>query len=73
MSNMALDREGSVHSKHTDVEKDAAAALDISSEEEYVHQGVKTVEATNKIFGKYSKWALFVGYVSPPTSSETED
>ncbi|KAK7447416.1 hypothetical protein VKT23_014125 [Stygiomarasmius scandens] len=58
---MALDREGSVHSKHTDVEKDAAIALDISSEEEFVHQGVKTVEATNKIFGKYSKWALFVG------------
>ena len=25
--------------------------------------GVKTVEAAEKVYGKYSKWFLFIGYV----------
>lgn len=28
------------------------------------HVGVKTVEAATKVFGKYSRWALFIGYVA---------
>ena len=29
---------------------------------EKVDTGIKTVEATHKVYGKYSKWFLFVGY-----------
>lgn len=32
-------------------------------EEEEVNFGVKTVEAAEKVYGKYSKWFLFIGYV----------
>lgn len=30
------------------------------------HEGVKAVEATHRVFGKYSKWALFIRYVFCP-------
>ena len=33
--------------------------LDVES-----HAGVNTVEATQKVFGKYSRWFLFIGYSS---------
>lgn len=29
--------------------------------EEVAHVGVRKVEATHKVYGKYSKWALFIG------------
>ena len=31
--------------------------------------GVATVEASNKVYGKYSKWALFISCVSLPFPS----
>ncbi|RXW16248.1 hypothetical protein EST38_g9606 [Candolleomyces aberdarensis] len=31
-----------------------------TSDEDLAHEGVRTVEATHKVFGKYSKWALFI-------------
>ena len=40
-----------------------AGAYVISAEEEASHIGVKRVEATHKVYGKYSKWALFIGFV----------
>ncbi len=30
-------------------------------EEQDAHVGVKTVEAAEKVYGKYSKWFLFLG------------
>lgn len=33
-----------------------------SSSTDVAHIGVKTVEATHKVYGKYSKWFLFVRY-----------
>jgi hypothetical protein len=41
-----------------------AAAPAHESEETLVtesHTGVKTVQATHKVYGKYSKWFLFLG------------
>ena len=31
------------------------------------HVGVKKVEAAEKVYGRYSKWFLFIGYVSSRT------
>ena len=36
--------------------------VEIEAEED-AHLGVKTVEAAEKVYGRYSKWFLFVGYV----------
>ena len=33
--------------------------LDVES-----HAGVNTVEATQKVYGKYSRWFLYIGYPS---------
>ena len=53
----------SVH-KCYDSTKDAeygAPSLDpLSSSTDVAHIGVKTVEATHKVYGKYSKWFLFI-------------
>ena len=32
-------------------------------EEEDAHLGVKTVEAAERVYGRYTKWLLFVGLV----------
>ena len=37
----------------------ATTAVTASVENEYAHVGVKKVEATHKVYGKYSKWFLF--------------
>ncbi|KAI0354154.1 drug:h+ antiporter [Trametes cingulata] len=39
---------------------DFATKIEIESEED-AHLGVKTVEAAEKVYGRYSKWFLFVG------------
>ncbi|KIJ51356.1 hypothetical protein M422DRAFT_43910 [Sphaerobolus stellatus SS14] len=67
---MSNDRkEGSLPSSHSHDEK-SAIGRDYSSttfgngtsfDEPISHIGVKTVEATHKVFGKYTKWALFIG------------
>jgi hypothetical protein len=53
---------GSRKSTSSDITKreltTATSADDVST----AHLGVKTVEATHKVYGKYSKWALFIGY-----------
>lgn len=36
--------------------------------EEDAHVGVKTVEAAERVYGRFSKWFLFIGYV--PTIGE---
>ena len=33
-------------------------------DEQDAQLGVKTVEAAEKVYGRYSKWFLFIGYVS---------
>ena len=38
-----------------------------TADEDLAHEGVKTVEATHKVFGKYSKWFLFIRYVHNTT------
>lgn len=35
------------------------------------HVGVKKVEAAEKVYGRYSKWFLFIGYVLTPLPSLT--
>ena len=34
---------------------------DVHSVSDIGHVGVKTVQATHKVYGKYSKWFLFIG------------
>ena len=40
---------------------DAKTAQELEAETD-AHLGVKTVEAAEKVYGKYSKWWLFIGY-----------
>ncbi len=35
---------------------------DVHSVSDVGHLGVKTIQATQKVYGKYSKWFLFIGY-----------
>ena len=44
----------------SDVLLDAKAAKEVE-DATYAHVGVKTVEAAEKVYGKYSKWWLFIG------------
>ena len=39
-----------------------ATKIELETEED-AHLGVKTVEAAEKVYGRYSKWFLFVGCV----------
>ena len=53
---------------HDDVPEDAIPKLDkqtveVLQAEEDAHLGVKAVEAAEKVYGRYSKWFLFVGCV----------
>ena len=54
---------------YNDLPEDAIPKLDkgyvqeVEAEQD-AHVGVKAVEAAEKVYGKYSKWFLFVGYVS---------
>ena len=38
-------------------------ALEVLQAEEDAHLGVKAVEAAEKVYGRYSKWFLFIGCV----------
>ncbi len=38
--------------------------VEVLQAEEDAHLGVKAVEAAEKVYGRYSKWFLFVGYAS---------
>jgi hypothetical protein len=40
-----------------------------TADEDLAHEGVRTVEATHKVFGKYSKWFLFLRYVHNTTDT----
>ena len=49
--------------------EDAVPKLDRAVEEEIqaeedAHLGVKAVEAAERVYGRYSKWFLFIGYVA---------
>ncbi|PPQ72102.1 hypothetical protein CVT26_006880 [Gymnopilus dilepis] len=44
-----------------DAEHGDTASVSSSSTDVVAHYGVKTVEATHKVYGKYSKWCLFIG------------
>ena len=53
---------------HDDLPEDAIPKLDkqtveVLQAEEDAHLGVKAVEAAEKVYGRYSKWFLFVGCV----------
>lgn len=41
---------------------DSATKLEIDAEAD-AHLGVRTVEAAEQVYGRYSKWFLFIGYV----------
>ena len=49
-----------------DLPEDAIPKIDPAlarriQEEEDAHLGVKTVEAAERVYGRYSKWFLFIG------------
>lgn len=43
-------------------EKTPSEVIEVAGEVD-AHQGVKKVEAAEKVYGKYSKWALFISSV----------
>ena len=51
---------------------DPEIAEELEAEED-AHGGVRTVEAAEQVFGKYSKWFLFIGYVHSVTSATLDD
>ena len=50
----ANNSDGSIKDAEHGVSSSASSSTDIA------HIGVKTVEATHKVYGKYSKWFLFI-------------
>lgn len=56
MSDLAKKDSGSYHSDQVDA---------FEADEPQV--GVKTVEAAEKVYGRYSKWFLFIGFVRSET------
>ncbi|KAF5368687.1 hypothetical protein D9615_010309 [Tricholomella constricta] len=46
--------------KSVSIDKKQSSELE-PSEDGVAHLGVKTVQATHKVYGRYSKWALFIG------------
>ena len=59
---------------HDQPPEDVVPKLDNKVEEELhseddAHLGVKAVEAAEKVYGRYSKWFLFIGYVRFQVSS----
>ena len=54
------DDHKSSHSSHKTYEEAQKPAV-VISEEDADAAGAKTVEATFRVFGKYSRWALFIG------------
>ena len=78
---MSYDNEKGHHPAHVqdDVSEDAIPKLDretaqVIQAEEDAHLGVKAVEAAEKVYGRYSKWFLFIGCVlasSPASLSRT--
>ena len=64
---MSFD-EKRAHADPEALAPDAVPQLDRRIEEELqaeadAHVGVKTVEAAEKVYGRYSKWFLFLGCV----------
>jgi hypothetical protein len=58
---------------HNDVEKGSlhktpSAEIASVSDDHVFANGVKAVEATHKVYGKYSRWFLFIGYVAQDTT-----
>lgn len=52
-------------------------ALDVQTQEAVAkemdaHVGVKRVQAAEKVYGKYSKWVLFISYVDSPVTVRTK-
>ena len=59
---------------HSGLPEDAIPRLDEQTSKELqakeeAHIGVKAVEAAEKVYGRYSKWFLFIGCVLLPSSS----
>ena len=63
MSSIKKDNE-SFAGGPVDIHLDPQTAHEIAEEED-APLGVKTVEAAEKVYGKYSKWILFIRLVFP--------
>lgn len=61
-SSIKKDNESLVGSPSSVVVLDPKIAREVEEEQD-AHLGVKTVEAAEKVYGKHSKWFLFLGYV----------
>jgi len=46
--------------KSVEVDKRETPDLAPADDDHIAHLGVRTVEATHKVYGRYSKWALFI-------------
>ena len=64
MSSLSHKEEASLDGRSPDERPRIAPELiqEIEAEED-AHVGVKKVEAAEKVYGRYSKWFLFIGYV----------
>ncbi len=43
--------------------KSVASDDHVARDDIAAHTGVEAVKATHKVYGKYSRWCLFIGYV----------
>jgi len=41
--------------------RDVESTTSSQTDEVAAHEGVKAIEATHKVYGRYTKWFLFVG------------
>lgn len=60
---MSVDPTNTRPSRHLvdgNVDAEKAKATTIASHEVEAHEGVRAIEATYQVFGRFSKWALFV-------------
>lgn len=57
---MSYNKEDDGRSQTSDVHGVSSAGT--AESDVVAHAGVKKVEATHKVFGKYSKWMLFIRY-----------
>lgn len=58
-------------SSNYSLDRDIPRASPSYEDEDEAHRGVRKVEAIHRVFGRYSKWALFIRYASPSPSSLT--
>jgi hypothetical protein len=60
---LILDDPRDTCSSHGDDASGIDTEPGIPAVEQDAHAGVKKVEAAQRVYGRYSRWCLFIGYV----------